>query len=144
MSLLHYVPSTPTLLHSGLTRPQLSSCYLSTVEDDLKHIFKCIGDNAQMSKWSGGVANDWSNIRACGSSIQSIKTESQGLVPFLKIANDTTAAINRSGKRRSASVVYLECWHLEIDDFLDLKKNTGDERREPMTLIPQCGYQISL
>lgn len=129
MSLLRYVPSTPTLLHSGMTRAQLSSCYLTTVEDDLKHIFKCIGDNAQMSKWSGGVANDWSNIRACGSSIQSIKTESQGLVPFLKIANDTTAAINRSGKRRSASVVYLECWHLEIEDFLDLKKNTGDERR---------------
>jgi ribonucleoside-diphosphate reductase alpha chain len=129
MSLLRYVPSTPTLLHSGLTRPQLSSCYLTTVEDDLKHIFKCIGDNAQMSKWSGGVANDWSNIRACGSSIESIKTESQGVVPFLKIANDTTAAINRSGKRRSASVVYLEAWHLEIEDFIDLRKNTGDERR---------------
>lgn len=129
ISLLRYVPSTPTLLHAGLTRPQLSSCFLGTVEDDLHHIFKCIGDQAQMSKWSGGVAYDWSNIRAVGSWIKSIKTESQGVVPFLKIANDTTAAINRSGKRRSASVVYLETWHMEIEDFLDLRRNTGDERR---------------
>lgn len=129
MSRMHYVPSTPTLLHSGLGRPQLSSCFLGTVEDDLKHIFKCIGDNAQLSKWSGGVAYDWSNIRATGSFIKSIKTESQGVIPFLKIANDTTAAINRSGKRRSASVVYLETWHLDIEDFLDLRRNTGDERR---------------
>lgn len=129
MSLLHYVPSTPTLLHAALTRPQLSSCFLGTVDDDLHHIFKCIGDQAQMSKWSGGVAYDWTNIRAVGSFIKSIKTESQGVVPFLKIANDTTAAINRSGKRRSAAVVYLETWHLEIEDFLDLRRNTGDERR---------------
>lgn len=129
MSQLRYVPGTPTLLHSGLTRPQLSSCYLSTVDDDLTHIFKCFGDNAQLSKWSGGVANDWSNIRAACSMVKSIKTESQGLIPFLKIANDTTAAINRSGKRRSATVVYLEVWHLEIEDFLDLRRNTGDERR---------------
>jgi ribonucleoside-diphosphate reductase alpha chain len=129
MSTFAYVPGTPTLLHSGLTRPQLSSCFLTTVEDDLKHIFKCYGDNAQLSKWSGGVANDWSNIRACGSFIHTIKTESQGVVPFLKIANDVTAAINRSGKRRSATCVYLETWHYEIEDFIDLKKNTGDERR---------------
>ncbi len=124
-----YTPGTPTLLHAGLTRPQLSSCYLTTIEDDLVHIFKCYGDNAQLSKWSGGVANDWSNIRACGSFIKTIKTESQGVIPFLKIANDVTAAINRSGKRRSATCVYLETWHLEIEDFIDLKKNTGDERR---------------
>jgi len=129
MSTLRYVPSTPTLLHAALTRPQLSSCFLGTVEDDLHHIFKCISDQAQMSKWSGGVAYDWTNIRAVGSKIKSIKTESQGVVPFLKIANDTTAAINRSGKRRSASVVYLETWHLEVEDFLDLRRNTGDERR---------------
>lgn len=129
ISSLYYVPSTPTLLHAGLTRPQLSSCFLGTVDDDLSHIFKCIGDQAQMSKWSGGVAYDWTNIRAVGSMIKSIKTESQGVVPFLKIANDTTAAINRSGKRRSAAVVYLESWHLEIEDFLDLRRNTGDERR---------------
>ncbi|HEV2916176.1 MAG TPA: ribonucleoside-diphosphate reductase subunit alpha [Candidatus Babeliales bacterium] len=129
ISTLQYVPGTPTLLHSGLVRPQLSSCYLSTVEDDLKHIFKSYGDNAQMSKYSGGVANDWSNIRATGAEIKTINIESQGVVPFLKIANDTTAAINRSGKRRSATVVYLEVWHLEIEDFLDLRRNTGDERR---------------
>lgn len=124
-----YVPGTPTLLHAGLTRPQLSSCYLTTIDDDLVHIFKCYGDNAQLSKWSGGVANDWTQVRACGSFIKTIRTESQGVIPFLKIANDVTAAINRSGKRRSATCVYLETWHLEIEDFLDLKKNTGDERR---------------
>ena len=129
MSTMSYVPSTPTLLHSGLTRPQLSSCFLGTVEDDLKHIFKCLGDNAQLSKWSGGVAYDWTNIRATGSMVKSIKTESQGLIPYLKIANDVTAAINRSGKRRSAAVVYLESWHLDVEDFLDLRRNTGDERR---------------
>lgn len=129
MSQMRYVPSTPTLLHSGLTRPQLSSCFLTTVEDDLHHIFKCIGDNAQLAKWSGGVANDWTNIRSTGAMIKSINTESQGVIPFLKVANDTTASINRSGKRRGASVVYLETWHLDIEDFLDLRKNTGDERR---------------
>ncbi len=129
MSTLKYVPSTPTLLHSGLTRPQLSSCYLTTVEDDLVHIFKCYGDNAQLSKWSGGIANDWTNIRATGSMVKAIKTESQGVIPFLKIANDVTAAINRSGRRRSAAVVYLEAWHYEIEDFLDLRRNTGDDRR---------------
>ena len=129
MSQLHYVPGTPTLLHSALTRPQLSSCFLTTVEDDLHHIFKCLGDNAQLSKWSGGVANDWTNIRAVGSMIKSIKTESQGVIPFLKINNAVTAAINRSGKRRAATVVYLETWHMEVEDFLDLRKNTGDERR---------------
>lgn len=129
LSTFRYVPSTPTLLHSGLKRAQLSSCFLNTVEDDLHHIFKCYSDNAQLSKWSGGVATDFSNIRACGAMIDSIRTESQGVVPFLKIANDVTAAINRSGKRRGATVVYLETWHYEIEDFLDLRRNTGDERR---------------
>ncbi|HLJ31913.1 MAG TPA: ribonucleoside-diphosphate reductase subunit alpha [Candidatus Babeliales bacterium] len=129
MSTLHYVPSTPTLLHAGLVRPQLSSCFLSTVEDDLVDIFKSYSDSALLAKWSGGVAVDWSNIRACGAMVDSIKTESQGVVPFLKINNDVVAAINRSGKRRSAAVVYLETWHLEIEDFIDLRKNTGDERR---------------
>lgn len=129
LSTMRYVPSTPTLLHSGLTRAQLSSCFLGTVGDDLTSIFKCLGDNAQLSKWSGGVAYDWTNIRATGSMVKSIKTESQGLIPFLKIANDVTAAINRSGKRRSAACVYLETWHLDIEDFLDLRRNTGDERR---------------
>lgn len=129
MSQMRYVPSTPTLLHSGLTRAQLSSCFLGTVADDLHNIFKSVSDQAQLAKWSGGVAYDWTNIRATGSMIKSIKTESQGVIPFLKISNDTTAAINRSGKRRSASVVYLESWHLEVEDFLDLRRNTGDERR---------------
>jgi len=129
ISTLRYVPSTPTLLHGAMTRPQLSSCFLTTIQDDLKNIFKCLGDNAQLSKWSGGVANDWTNLRATGSMIKSIKTESQGVIPFLKIANDVTAAINRSGSRRGATCVYLETWHLDVEDFLDLRRNTGDERR---------------
>ena len=129
MSRRRYVPSTPTLFHSGTARPQLSSCYLTTVDDDLKHIFKCLGDNSQLSKWSGGIGNDWSNIRATGSPIKSTKVESQGVIPFLKIANDVTNAINRSGKRRGATCAYLETWHYDILDFLDLRKNTGDERR---------------
>jgi len=129
MSLLRYVPSTPTLLHSGLKRAQLSSCFLSTTGDDLKDIFKAYSDTAQLLKWSGGVANDWTNIRATGAIIKSIRIESQGLIPFLKISNDTTAAINRSGRRRAASVVYVENWHYDYEDFLDLRRNTGDERR---------------
>ncbi|MEK6843488.1 MAG: ribonucleoside-diphosphate reductase subunit alpha, partial [Candidatus Micrarchaeota archaeon] len=129
LSSMRFTSSTPTLFHSGTTSPQLSSCYLTTVMDDLKHIFKSIGDNAEMSKWSGGLGNDWSNIRATGSWIKSTKVESQGVVPFLKIANDVTVAINRSGKRRGATCAYLETWHLDIEDFLDLRKNTGDERR---------------
>lgn len=129
MSQFLYVPGTPTLLHSGLEYPQLSSCFLATVEDDLHKIFKCFGDNAQLSKWSGGVANDWTNIRATGATIKTIKTESQGVIPFLKINSDVTASINRSGKRRAATVVYLECWHYDYEDFLDLRRNTGDERR---------------
>ena len=129
LSTLRFVASTPTLFHAGLTHPQLSSCYLSTVNDDLTHIFKCIGDNAQMSKWSGGIGNDWTAIRATGSHIHSTHVESQGVIPFLKIANDTTVAINRSGKRRGATCAYLETWHLDIEDFLDLRRNTGDERR---------------
>lgn len=129
MSTFKYIPSTPTLMHAGLMRPQLSSCFLNTVEDDLKHIFKCLGDNAQMSKWSGGLGTDWTNIRATGAMVKSISTESQGLIPFLKISSDVTAAINRSGSRRAAACVYLETWHLDIEDFIDLRRNTGDERR---------------
>lgn len=129
MSRLDYVPSTPTLFHAGTTHPQMSSCYLTTVNDDLSHIFKCIGDNAQLSKWSGGLSNDWTNIRATGALIRSTNVGSQGVVPFLKIVDTTTAAINRSGKRRGATCVYLETWHYDIEDFLELRKNTGDERR---------------
>ena len=129
LSTLRFVCSTPTLFHSGLQHPQLSSCYVSTVNDDLHHIFKVIADNAQLSKWSGGIGNDWTAIRATGAHIKSTNVESQGVIPFLKIANDTTVAINRSGKRRGATCAYLETWHLDIEDFLDLRRNTGDERR---------------
>lgn len=129
LSSLRYVPSTPTLFHSGTAKPQLSSCFLNTVEDDLKHIFKVYLDNALMSKYSGGIATDWSNIRATGSLIKTINIHSQGVIPFLKIMNDTTVAISRSGKRKGATCAYLETWHLDIEDFLELRKNTGDERR---------------
>ncbi|MDH3254382.1 MAG: ribonucleoside-diphosphate reductase subunit alpha, partial [Acidobacteriota bacterium] len=129
MSKLNYVPSTPTLFHAGTVRPQLSSCYLTTISDDLEHIFKSLGQNAQLSKWSGGLGNDWSSIRATGAAIHSTKVESQGVIPFLKIANDVTMAINRSGKRRGATCAYLETWHYDIEDFLDLRRNTGDDRR---------------
>jgi len=129
ISQMLFMPSTPTLLHSGLERAQLSSCYLTYIADDLTHIFKCMGDNAQMSKWSGGVANDWTALRATGALIKSIDIPSQGVIPFMKVANDTTAAINRSGSRRGAVVGYMECWHYDYEDFLDLRRNTGDERR---------------
>lgn len=129
LSSMEFVSSTPTLFHSGTPHPQLSSCYLTTVSDDLSHIFKCVGDNAQLSKWSGGLGNDWTNIRATGSRINSTNVDSQGVIPFLKIANDVTVAINRSGKRRGATCAYLETWHLDIEDFLDLRRNTGDDRR---------------
>ena len=129
MSTLRYVPSTPTLFHAGTPRPQLTSCYLTTVQDDLAHIFKALGDNAQLSKWSGGLGNDWTNIRGTGAHIASTRVESQGVVPFLKVANDVTMAINRSGKRRGATCAYLEAWHYDIEDFLELRRNTGDERR---------------
>lgn len=129
MSQLLYVPSTPTLFHAGTTHPQMSSCYLTTIEDDLTHIFKCIGDNAELAKWSGGLGNDWTNIRGTGALIKSTNVGSQGVIPFLKIVDSTTAAINRSGKRRGATCVYLETWHYDIEEFLELRKNTGDDRR---------------
>lgn len=129
LSTLRYVASTPTLFHSGTAHPQMSSCYLTTVEDQLEHIFKSLGDNAQLSKWSGGLGNDWTNIRATGARIKSTNVGSQGVIPFLKISDATTAAINRSGKRRGATCVYLESWHYDIEDFIELRKNTGDERR---------------
>lgn len=124
-----FVPSTPTLFHSGTPHPQLSSCYLNTVEDSLENIFKVYADNAQLSKWSGGIGTDWTNIRSTGAFIKGTGVESQGVIPFLKIANDVTVAINRSGRRRGATCVYLETWHQDIEDFLELRKNTGDERR---------------
>lgn len=129
MSQLRYVPSTPTLFHAGTTHAQMSSCYLTTIEDSLDHIFKCVSDNAQLSKWSGGIGNDWTNLRGTGALIRGTGVPSQGTIPFLKIANDTTAAINRSGRRRGATCAYMETWHWDIEDFLELRKNTGDERR---------------
>jgi len=128
LSSLRYVASTPTLFHAGTSSPQLSSCYLNTVMDSLDHIFKVISDNAQLSKWSGGLGTDWTNLRATGAYIKGIGVESQGIVPFLKVMNDTTAAINRSGRRRGAAVSYLETWHYDIEQYLDLRKNTGDDR----------------
>ena len=129
MSQLHFVPSTPTLFHAGTPHPQLSSCYLNVVEDDLKHIFKVYGDNAMLSKWAGGIGTSWSKLRGMGSEIKAAGITSQGVIPFLKIANDVTVAINRSGRRRGATCVYMENWHIDFEDFLELRKNTGDERR---------------
>ncbi|MBI2775461.1 ribonucleoside-diphosphate reductase subunit alpha [Candidatus Dependentiae bacterium] len=128
-SSLRYVSSTPTLFHSGYKIAQLSSCYLSTVNDDLGHIFKVIGDNAQLSKWAGGIGNDWTNIRGTGSFIKSIHATSQGVIPYLKIVNDVVIAITRSGIRRGGTCSYLETWHIDVEDFIDLRRNTGDERR---------------
>ncbi|EMA52833.1 ribonucleoside-diphosphate reductase subunit alpha [Halococcus thailandensis] len=129
LSTLRFVFSTPTLFHAGTTHPQLSSCYLTTVPDDLEGIFDSYKAHAKLSKWSGGLGNDWTNVRAAGARISSTGVESTGTVPFLNISNDVTAAINRSGKRRGAACAYLEPWHLDFPAFLDLKRNTGDERR---------------
>lgn len=129
MSDFYYTPSTPTLFHAGTPKPQLSSCYLNTVPDDLHAIFKNYSDNAQLSKWSGGIGTDWTPLRATGAFIKGTGVDSQGVIPFLKIANDVTVAINRSGRRRGAACVYLECWHYDFPDFIELRKNVGDERR---------------
>ncbi|MBS0659316.1 MAG: ribonucleoside-diphosphate reductase subunit alpha [Verrucomicrobia bacterium] len=129
LSTFRFTSSTPTLFNSGTLHPQLSSCYLSTVMDDLDHIFKVISDDAKLSKWAGGLGNDWTNVRATGSLIRGTNGESQGVVPFLKVANDTAVAVNQGGKRKGAMCAYLETWHLDIEDFLELRKNTGDERR---------------
>ena len=129
LSSQRFTSSTPTLFNSGTLHPQLSSCYLSTVMDDLNHIFKVISDDAKLSKWAGGLGNDWTNIRSTGAMIRGTNGESQGVVPFLKVANDTAVAVNQGGKRKGAMCAYLETWHLDIEDFLELRKNTGDERR---------------
>lgn len=125
----YYCTATPTLFNSGTLHSQLSSCFLSTVYDDLEHIFKVIGDDAKLSKWAGGLGNDWTNVRATGSRIKGTNGQSQGVIPFLKVANDTAVAVNQGGKRKGALCSYLETWHLDIEDFLELRKNTGDERR---------------
>jgi ribonucleoside-diphosphate reductase alpha chain len=129
LSKMDFVSSTPTLFNSGTRHSQMSSCYLTTIDDDLSHIFKCISDDAQLSKWAGGLGNDWTNVRATGASIKGTNGRSQGIIPFLKVANDTAVAVNQGGKRKGAMCAYLETWHLDIEEFLELRKNTGDERR---------------
>jgi ribonucleoside-diphosphate reductase alpha chain len=129
LSSFDYMSSTPTLFNSGTKRPQLSSCYLTTIPDDLDGIFGAMKDNALLSKWAGGLGNDWTSVRAMNSYIKGTNGKSQGVVPFLKVANDTAVAVNQGGKRKGAMCAYLETWHLDIEEFLELRKNTGDERR---------------
>jgi len=129
LSTLRYVTSSPTLFNAGTNFHQLSSCFLNTVDDNLENIFKVFLDNAQMSKYSGGIATDWTNIRSTGALIKTVNISSQGVIPFLKIANDVTVAIARSGRRIGATCVYLENWHLDFEDFMELRKGTGDDRR---------------
>ncbi len=129
LSSFDFMCSTPTLFNSGTTRPQLSSCFLSTVPDDLEGIFSSIQDNALLSKYAGGLGNDWTPVRGLGSRIVGTNGKSQGVVPFLKVANDAAVAVNQGGKRKGAVCAYLETWHIDVEEFLELRKNTGDERR---------------
>lgn len=129
LSQLDLVSSTPTLFNSGTCHSQMSSCYLNLAEDSLDGIFKLYQDNAQLSKWAGGIGTDWSFIRATGSKIKGTNGESQGVIPFIKIFNDVALAVNQGGKRKGAMCAYMEVWHLDFEQFLELKKNTGDERR---------------
>ena len=129
LSSFDFMASTPTLFNSGTLRPQLSSCFLTTVADDLEGIFKSVKDNALLAKYSGGLGNDWTRVRGMGARIKGTNGESQGVVPFLKVANDTAIAVNQGGKRKGAVCAYLETWHVDIEEFLDLRKNTGDDRR---------------
>ncbi len=129
LSSFDYMASTPTLFNSGTRRPQLSSCYLTTIPDDLEGIYGSIQDNAMLSKWAGGLGNDWTPVRSLGAYIKGTNGKSQGVVPFLKVANDTAVAVNQGGKRKGAVCAYLETWHLDIEEFLELRKNTGDDRR---------------
>jgi len=129
LSSFDFMCSTPTLFNAGTLRPQLSSCYLTTVPDDLAGIYSAIRDNALLSKFAGGLGNDWTRVRALGARIKGTNGKSQGVVPFLKVANDTAVAVNQGGKRKGAVCAYLETWHLDIEEFLELRKNTGDDRR---------------
>ncbi len=129
LSTFDFMSSTPTLFNSGSLRSQLSSCYLTTVDDDLDGIYEAIKENALLSKFAGGLGNDWTNVRALGSYIKGTNGKSQGVVPFLKVVNDTAVAVNQGGKRKGAVCAYLETWHLDIEEFLELRKNTGDDRR---------------
>lgn len=129
LSRFDYMASTPTLFNAGTVRSQLSSCYLTTVPDELDGIYSAIRDNALLSKWAGGLGNDWTPVRALGAWIKGTNGKSQGVVPFLKVVNDTAVAVNQGGKRKGAVCAYLETWHLDIEEFLELRKNTGDDRR---------------
>jgi ribonucleoside-diphosphate reductase alpha chain len=129
LSSFDFMSSTPTLFNSGTRRSQLSSCYLTTVPDDLDGIYEALKENALLSKFAGGLGNDWTNVRALGSYIKGTNGKSQGVVPFLKVVNDTAVAVNQGGKRKGAVCAYLESWHLDIEEFLELRKNTGDDRR---------------
>ena len=129
LSSFDFMSSTPTLFNSGTRRSQLSSCYLTTVPDELDGIYESIKENALLSKYAGGLGNDWTRVRALGSHIKGTNGESQGVVPFLKVVNDTAVAVNQGGKRKGAVCAYLETWHLDIEEFLELRKNTGDDRR---------------
>ena len=129
LSSFDFMSSTPTLFNSGTQRSQLSSCYLTTVSDDLEGIYDAIKENALLSKFAGGLGNDWTPVRALGSHIKGTNGKSQGVVPFLKVVNDTAVAVNQGGKRKGAVCSYLETWHLDIEEFLELRKNTGDDRR---------------
>ncbi|MBL8339110.1 MAG: ribonucleoside-diphosphate reductase subunit alpha [Rhodoferax sp.] len=129
LSSFDFMSSTPTLFNSGTLRSQLSSCYLTTVPDDLDGIYESIKENALLSKFAGGLGNDWTRVRALGSHIKGTNGESQGVVPFLKVVNDTAVAVNQGGKRKGAVCTYLETWHLDLEEFLELRKNTGDDRR---------------
>ena len=129
LSSFDFMSSTPTLFNSGTLRSQLSSCYLTTVADDLDGIYEAIKENALLSKFAGGLGNDWTPVRALGSHIKGTNGKSQGVVPFLKVVNDTAVAVNQGGKRKGAVCAYLETWHLDIEEFLELRKNTGDDRR---------------
>lgn len=129
LSSFDFMSSTPTLFNSGTLRPQLSSCYLTTVPDDLDGIYGAIKDNALLSKFAGGLGNDWTRVRGMGAHIKGTNGKSQGVVPFLKVANDTAVAVNQGGKRKGAVCAYLETWHVDVEEFLDLRKNTGDDRR---------------
>ena len=129
LSTFDFMSSTPTLFNSGTQRSQLSSCYLTTVADDLTGIYDAIKENALLAKYAGGLGNDWTPVRALGSHIKGTNGKSQGVVPFLKVVNDTAVAVNQGGKRKGAVCSYLETWHLDIEEFLELRKNTGDDRR---------------
>lgn len=138
LSSMDFVSSTPTLFNSGTLHSQMSSCYINITDDSLKGIFKLFSDNAMLSKWAGGIGTDWTPVRATGSRIHGTNGESQGVIPFIKIFNDTALAVNQGGKRKGAMCAYMEVWHLDFEQYIELKKNTGDERRRAHDINTAC------